>query len=1045
MACLLLHFVIVEVGHAEGGGSLAESVYKAWNGDCPQVSSKLNKEEALLDAARCGTVQSVLIKNDFGKISEFAVLGGYAGERAESLKCSLDQLNNAFEKPDSLDVLAQDAVDKLLAIAKDRERMDEIVPASSSSGSWLARQGGTGSLSQEYQKLRARSQAALESITFVELDEHRSVLEGIVTQVRARDSREPDPEALASFKKKIIGSMKSARKQIFKDWRVMKEAHESSGVKLNSSQRESLAQDRELVEAFLKRHPEDRESLKAISCRIDAKYGKGANLRDTGILVGSTLLTGPGWATLGKIGLSAVRATGLVARGSSGVRSAQVLRYTALGIGETGNLASTIADIHRGCDEKMGHFGGNLKTSEDGGRSCETNVLRGLEANNCYLAYSLGVLGVGGTGLAAYSKVTDGWSQKLANAISAATAGSEANVDPVAAKMAKASARPEAVSGASEAGALTKRDRAILRQGLEKLKLKAPVQDLKANQPLEPLVLSANEIKKGSIANFMKKSQAEGIEYIFDDSKFAGRSEMALSEGNRVFLRRREGLQQLDSARSREAIVYETERALQRVRCEKTGSAKDCSRAVVFRAGYDSKFLIGKKQQEFVSGERDALYRSGRMSRNPESIAQAEKMAEEEALILTALKKDWVNGLSVDRNEAKKILTETIHLKDGREVMVDLPYGDTSDFAYFKSLVDQRLSEKPIQEALARIGRRDEAWLERRTKAEAAELPKYTPSYKVVNGRVESKYQPSRVIPRSSYPSQRTDAKYAGRIFRSVDEIKAFRESGEWRDGVHVFLQILEKGPDGKDVPVWMEAHRIPKGKDFEDGKIVTHRTLAAEYERQTGHPPKIIDGGEYLADATRTLKQVGDGMGGFHDKEVYAPTVYFGADTLHAQGLKFLPPNEVSDGTLVRPFKASDGTSQMVGHFKAADEVRSARDIEAAHPGLFEKNQKFAVRVLENERKYIKSIAQKRAFMIKFLNSPEVRADRERFVAYKLISNLSKLMPESSTMATINTVQGLHMDSELRRDIPGALKLIDKYADDYFRDMERISKTVDP
>lgn len=1018
----VVHFGRIDPSRA--GGSLAEFFYKRWNGDCPKVEEIQDREKIVEDAKNCGLLQKTLTARDFGKISELAVLGGLAGERAESLECSANQVSATLSTPEVKNKILQDAMEKIRDIAKDRDAMKTLSQVMDNRTSPLAQLDGKGSVHDEYRKLRARSQAALESISFVELPEQRAAIEAAIMQLQAFDGREIPASTLESIKTKLGNSLATTRDSLNRDLKIMKDGSQGVTGSLSTNQRESLLQDGDLVESYLKRNKESEQALKSISCRLDAKYGKGANYRDVTLMVGSTLITGPGWATLGKVGLSAIRATQLATRGVAAARSARVLKYTALAIGETANLGVTIGDIHKACDAKAGHFGGHIGEAKAGAaRSCDTNVVKALDANNCYLAYGLGAIGAVGTAGVAYSQVTERWANQVG-------------------KVVEKSVRSPS---AADAKSLSAGDREVLSQGLEDLKFKAPAQDLKVGDALEPVVLSANEVRKGGIANYMQKSKDRGVEYVFDDAKFAGKSDLVLSEGNRIFLRRKEGLHQLDSAQSRESIVRETEKVLGRMQCEKTRSVKDCSRAIAFTAGYDSKFNLTNREREFVSGDREALYKGGRMSRNPESIAAAEKMAEEEALVLAALKTKWVNGLGDNRDETRKVLKETVHLSDGREIEVELPYGAASDFPHFKSLVDQRLNEAPIKSATDRIKSRNEAWMERRKKLESKEMAPYKPGYKIENGRVISEYQPTRVIPRSSYPSQRTDAKYGGRIFRSLDEIKKFRDSNEWRDGVHVFLQILEKDKNGKDVPVWMESHRIPNGKDFEDGKIITHRTLAAEYERQTGQAPRIIDGGEYLADATRTLKQVGDGMGGFHDKEVFAPTAYFAADNLHAQGLKFAPPTEVSEGTRIQPFKASDGNSQMVGHYKAADEVRKAREIERTYPGLFKKNQDLAPRALENERKFLSTQAQLRAFVVKYLNSPDVRANPEKFEAYRLISNLSKLMPESSTMATIQTVEGLHLHPKLKRDIPGALKLIDKYVDEYFQDMERVSKTSAP
>jgi hypothetical protein len=1021
-------------------------MYRVWNGDCPKVEAIVDRETKLRNSANCEVFKKTLVTEDFGKLSEFAVLGGLAGERADALDCSSKQIGATLDSADATKKIVEDALGKVLAIAKDRDAMKPLVHGLGAKDA-ISKLEGEGSMNAEYRKLRARSDAALSSMSFVELPEYKDAVESAIAQVQAFDGREVPPSTLESIKSKLGGSLVSTRKKIDEDRKLMHEAYEKTGTSLNTNLRESLLQDQDLVASYLQHNKEDEKSLKSISCRLDAKYGKGANYRDTSTMVGSAVLTGPGWATVGKIGLQAIRVTHLLTRGTAALRSANILKFVAVGVGETGNLANTIQDIHKSCDGPSAQY--TAHNSGANSKTCDTNVVKALDSNNCYLAHALGALGAVGTGAAAYSKVNDKFATKVAEKM-----GRWA--DPARAVLNSADeAKPN--QAVTEAKVLTQADRQTLSKGLDELLPQTPLQDLKVADPSTPLKLSANEIKKSSIANYMSRNQKAGVEYVFDDAKFAGKSDVVLTEGNRIILRRKDGLHQLDSATSREAIVKATEKVVSRIQCEKTRSPKDCAHAITYRAGYDSKIGIKGNENQLSASDREALYKSGRMARNPDSVATAEKMAEEEAMILQALKKKWVNGLSDVRDDGKKVLKETVHLSDGREIEVDLPYGTENSFAHFKQLVDQRLSEAPVVAAAKRNETRNFDWLQRRAKLEAAAVP-YKPTYKVVDGKVVSDYQPTRVIPRSAYPSQRTDAQYGGRIFRSLEELKKYRASSEWRDGVHPFIQIREKDASGKDVIVWMEAHRIPTGKDFDEAKIVTHRTLAAEYERQTGHPPVIVAGGEYIADETRTLKEVGDGMGGYHDKEIFTNTANFSADHLLAQGLRFAAPTDISTGTLVKPFKASDGSSQMVGHLKAAFEVEKARDLVRTYPalfapkpplkpsdGFFEKARVLAKRMLEADRKFVATTAQRKAWVVKFMNSPEVKADPDKFEAYRMIANMSKLMNESSTMAVINTVEGLHLHPKLKRDIPGALKLIDKYQDEYFRDMEKVSREATP
>lgn len=130
LSTILVCTSVIHFGHVDSsraGGSLAEFFYKRWNGDCPKVEEIQDREKIIEEAKKdCGLLQKTLTARDFGKISELAVLGGLAGERAESLECSANQVSATLSTPEVKNKILQDAMEKIRDIAKDRDAMKPL-------------------------------------------------------------------------------------------------------------------------------------------------------------------------------------------------------------------------------------------------------------------------------------------------------------------------------------------------------------------------------------------------------------------------------------------------------------------------------------------------------------------------------------------------------------------------------------------------------------------------------------------------------------------------------------------------------------------------------------------------------------------------------------------------------------------------------------------------------------------------------------------------------------------------------------------------------
>ena len=114
--------------------------------------------------------------------------------------------------------------------------------------------------------------------------------------VQIRNQNRPAAETMneldrAKFKSELRASLNDSIESLQSDVTLLNEGINSSGVEFDRSMRESLAQDLSLLEAYQFKNPNHTTDMNELVCRVDQRYGTGAQTRDNILNFGSIGLT----------------------------------------------------------------------------------------------------------------------------------------------------------------------------------------------------------------------------------------------------------------------------------------------------------------------------------------------------------------------------------------------------------------------------------------------------------------------------------------------------------------------------------------------------------------------------------------------------------------------------------------------------------------------------------------------------------------------------------------------------------------------------------
>jgi hypothetical protein len=205
-------------------------------------------------------------------------------------------------------------------------------------------------------------------------------------------------------------------------------ARQAGEAPLSSAEQRALANDPALIQALLSRLPERRADLEGLACRIDARYGSGAEKLELTLMAGSLALSAGSGVVLkaASVGGRALAGGSLAARarGLISLRSARVLQAAALGL----DSASAVHAIENACGRQLqvrtGRPESPVATPPPGqgvGRqnSCESgSAVKALDRDNCFLAAALSSLSFGAATAFSYQETRALWANRRTPATS---------------------------------------------------------------------------------------------------------------------------------------------------------------------------------------------------------------------------------------------------------------------------------------------------------------------------------------------------------------------------------------------------------------------------------------------------------------------------------------------------------------------------------------------------------------------------------------------------------------------------------------------------
>jgi hypothetical protein len=342
-------------------------------------------------------------------ISQETYLAALADERAKTDQCASDFIRQLQGGP---------ARDRYVSDLADKTRMmaDVMVKIQSTMHRLSQLSGQTPALRERREReappLREelrRAQAALAAIEnsiplgtqsdiqAVIRSHMQKMVEPMITLGAISGARPAEMGALdeSKFRSDLSAALGRAQASIDGDIRTLREGVASGGTRLDRATRESLAQDRDLIESFLARNPGLRSGVGPVACEVDAAYGRGAEARDQALLVGSIGLT------VASLGVGAVARGGAAAvslstparlasaRGVISLRSARILSSAAMGVDSVAGLQQ----VDTACFQNQ--RGTRVSATGPSENRCESFSLESMEGESCVLAASLTALGVG--------------------------------------------------------------------------------------------------------------------------------------------------------------------------------------------------------------------------------------------------------------------------------------------------------------------------------------------------------------------------------------------------------------------------------------------------------------------------------------------------------------------------------------------------------------------------------------------------------------------------------------------------------------------------
>ena len=370
----------------------AEGLYHFIIGPCgaPQLDSNENHSNS---NPQSDSERRLAIAKDVGLLGEGAFFATLAEQREKSLQCDLSQLRdvriiNRYREVFEADLAGKISI--LFGIKKQMSELEYLIEEDFKLGKLPKPGTPEGLRSTQYSQLIIAAEITTSAIPLIQIPDVQDFVKAQMALFNEGRGPQPSPEELLkSIKKQSQKTLALGTSSLQSDIESLRQGVRSNGKSLSQVQKESLAQDDQLMNSFLKSHPELGLPAKNMLCRVDAKYRTGAQWRDRLVLLASIGFT------VSFVGLSRfLAATAPLGAETlmipSNAGSLSRFFFTALRIGSMiTDISMFTTAIERSCGQNHAKF--STKNSLD--ESCSEFDLVVLREQNCLMTVAVAALG----------------------------------------------------------------------------------------------------------------------------------------------------------------------------------------------------------------------------------------------------------------------------------------------------------------------------------------------------------------------------------------------------------------------------------------------------------------------------------------------------------------------------------------------------------------------------------------------------------------------------------------------------------------------------
>lgn len=318
-----------------------------------------------------------------------AYLARLASVRAKIVDCKAEQVNQVTQNPKLQSAITDDVSSKIALLIELRHQSADH----DASLAYHAQLGQASDPKSDYYKelkdqnqILAAEESVLTSIPMIELPQMQEFIRSQLAMYN--DGRGPRPsfdDIQKTVSKGIHDAIWGSANALAKDSLELNKGVQSNGHTLSLAMRESLAQDTGLLESVVSKSGKLTSPERGASCRVDAKYGRGAKIRDNILLVGQVGLTagGIGLKIVSRLATSLTSLRGAVAVGQVAARSANIVSKVAL----AANITSGTIQSVKACSSQ-GQTTGTIQNN-----ACSEISIQEIKQGNCALTVALNSLG----------------------------------------------------------------------------------------------------------------------------------------------------------------------------------------------------------------------------------------------------------------------------------------------------------------------------------------------------------------------------------------------------------------------------------------------------------------------------------------------------------------------------------------------------------------------------------------------------------------------------------------------------------------------------